>query len=160
MSLKPKMGICKDDNCELKGTEQLLKSGRCMPCSIRRFRNYSKPKKNKPKKLPYKRASGEMGLFLEIWAKMPHVSFLDGSPLGNILKPIFFSHVLPKGTYPKWRLVECNIVLLTEQQHKDWHSKAKSDLLAQDPRWGRIFYLYDEYKRMDYENKIPLTYNA
>lgn len=156
MSFK-KMGKCKDADCPNPDKEQLLSSGRCRVCCERRFRGYGQKKGEtcKKKAKAYK-PTGEMGIFLIIWNTQPRVSFLDGTPLGNVLKPIFFSHILPKGSYPRYRLRIENIILLTEQQHRDWHSMAESDLLKQDARWQKVFDMRDKL-RLQYneESKIP-----
>lgn len=93
-----------------------------------------------------KKGKGEKELFLRIWAKRPHKSELSGEPL-----PLFdawcFSHILPKGAYPELRLEEENIVLLTRQEHYEWHNVPESDLIKKDERWAAIFKKRDELKR-------------
>lgn len=55
-----------------------------------------------------------------IWKKKKHVSELSGKPLGDKMKSIFFSHILPKKNYPRFRHREDNIMLMTAQEHHDW----------------------------------------
>ena len=65
--------------------------------------------------------TGEKDLFDHIWETREHVSFLSGRSLDEFAKGIFythmFAHVLAKGQYPKLRLNEENIVLLTPDEH-------------------------------------------
>lgn len=102
--------------------------------------------KNRLKRNKVPKSTGEGGLFMEIWIERPHVSFLSGEPLGNVMRPIFMSHLLPKGSYPKYRLEKKNIILMTAQEHTDWHSQARTDLVKKDPRWQKIFDMYDKLK--------------
>lgn len=90
-----------------------------------------------------KKVTGEGALFMEIWLERPHRSELSGEDLGNIMKPIFFSHILPKSGYSQWRLNKDNIILLTAHEHTDWHSIARSDLVKRDVRWQKIIDRYN-----------------
>jgi hypothetical protein len=59
-------------------------------------------------------------LFNHIWDTRPHVSELSGEPLlpPNAMKWIWqFLHVLPKGSYPKYKLREENIILALPAEH-------------------------------------------
>ncbi len=61
-------------------------------------------------------------LFKEIWNERPHVSELSGDPLlppGHFQHHWQFLHVLPKGTYPKWKLEKKNIILGTVDEHQN-----------------------------------------
>jgi len=67
-------------------------------------------RKSKPKK-KLRKPTGELAMFLEIWAEREHVCEHCGRP-----QPIFmvhcFAHIKPKGTYPELRLVKSNIRIL------------------------------------------------
>lgn len=97
-----------------------------------------------------KKNSGELDLYVEIWAERPHVSFITGKPLGafNIC---FFAHVLPKGTYPELRLLKENIILLLFAEHSllDQGTRAQREAYAQKNQpcdWSRIENLKDELR--------------
>jgi hypothetical protein len=84
----------------------------CYKCNQKRLAQ------NKPKKKP----TGEYALFEAIWATRPHESFISGEPLDKYYGTDFwvnlFAHVLPKKNYPKFRLYDKNIVLLTPYEHQ------------------------------------------
>jgi hypothetical protein len=61
-------------------------------------------------------------LFMHIWNSRPHVSELTGEPLlpiNNDLWHFQFLHVLPKGSYPSYKLREENIKLGLPDEHKN-----------------------------------------
>lgn len=60
-------------------------------------------------------------LFNYIWETRPHVSELTGKPLlpPNALKWHWqFLHILSKGSYPKYKLREENIILALPEEHE------------------------------------------
>jgi len=67
------------------------------------------------KKFP--KTTGERELFLKIWAKRPHVSEINGEPLGDEPNTYNFMHVLGKKAFPDFRLKEENILLASFDQH-------------------------------------------
>lgn len=75
------------------------------------------PKKEKKGLKTKKKVTGERELHLQIWATRKHVSYFSGDKLGDEPEPHFFGHVLPKSTYPKFRLYEKNVVLMTFDEH-------------------------------------------
>lgn len=80
----------------------------------------SMPKKKKlyagiKKKFP--KSTGEKELFLQIWRERPHISAINGEPLGDEPNTYNFMHVLSKKAYPDFRLKNENIVLATFDQH-------------------------------------------
>ena len=117
--------------------------------------------KDKPKKvykqlkrtpLTYKRkVTGEGELMRGMWDSMDeHKSFINGERIhefnvGN------FAHVLPKAQnrYPKFKLYEDNIKLLTFEQHFLWDKSSREDL-RKLPEWDKMFKLeaelIEEYK--------------
>jgi hypothetical protein len=61
-------------------------------------------------------------LFEHIWNTREHVSELSGDPLlpkGHFQWHWQFLHILPKGSYPHYRLNIENIVLGTVQEHEN-----------------------------------------
>lgn len=76
---------------------------------------YSLKKEKKPLKAK-KKPTGERELHLAIWAVRKHVSYFSGEKI-ETPDPHNFMHVLPKSTYPKFRLYQKNIVLGTFDEH-------------------------------------------
>lgn len=101
------------------------------------------------KKETTKEPKGELALFHEIWNSRPHVCAISGKRINeNDLKDFqrwisCFSHVLPKGSYPKYRLNPENIVLKTPKMHHAYHTKGKSELLESEygEQWKAFFEL-------------------
>lgn len=75
------------------------------------------PKKKKTASKIVKKASGQKILFESIWAVRPHYSFISGLPLDEEPKVHYFAHIIPKGLYPKFKLLDRNITLLNEVEH-------------------------------------------
>ena len=117
--------------------------------------NRLRKKKAETKKEP----SGELQLFYEIWAERPHVCAITGktiteSPDKNLPRWLCcFSHVIPKGSYPKYKLNPENIVLKTPQMHDNYHNKGKSELLEGEHgrQWKAFF---------DLKAKLALEYHT
>ena len=59
-------------------------------------------------------------MFNWIWENRPHVSEVSGKPLlrkGHFQWHWQFAHVLPKGTYKRFKLREENIMLMLPEEH-------------------------------------------
>jgi len=99
-----------------------------------------------------RKSTGEMQVFVNIWNKRPHISFVTGEPI-TFFDPSNFAHVLPKrkGAYPEFMLNEENIVLLdhSKGEHGAWDNNDiglnKSDLQFL-PEWKVMFELEAELK--------------
>lgn len=84
--------------------------------------------------------TGERPLFIELWAKCKGKSEVSGDQLLPPEHSQFHfqgHHLLPKGTYPDYRLDERNIVMMTIEEHDVWHSTPIGLLLASE-KWGRF----------------------
>ncbi|MCB9073995.1 MAG: hypothetical protein H6552_00460 [Chitinophagales bacterium] len=60
-------------------------------------------------------------LFLKIWETRPHVSEISGKPLlpvGHYQWHWQFAHVLNKGSYPRYKFKEENIMLMLPSEHE------------------------------------------
>lgn len=60
-------------------------------------------------------------LYKQIWDEREHVSELSGKPLlpiNNYQWHWQFLHVLPKGSYPKWKFNKKNIILALPEEHE------------------------------------------
>lgn len=107
------------------------------------------PPKRKPMK-KVRKPSGQKQVFERIWNSRPHKCFVSGVTIHEPTASVF-SHVLPKGMYPDYKLDERNIVLLTPRHHDLWHNAGKEALIrgdyGYDWGWKALFDLYDELKR-------------
>jgi len=112
------------------------------------------------KKMKYrsKGPSGEKALFLDMFRRSDGTSEIDGTPLVpppdgdgpeyDLQWKAFlsqWSHILPKGSYPKWRLVERNIVRKTTEQHRMWEQEKRK--LRGMKEWKWVFLLEESLKR-------------
>lgn len=95
--------------------------------------------------------AGELKCFQEIWNTRTHFSEVSGTPLGYKMQVIFFSHILPKGNYPEYRLNKKNILLKTAQEHHDWEFFRHK--LRDIPQWKKIFELEEKLKE-EYNEKF------
>ncbi len=107
----------------------------------------TKPQKSQ---FRHREATGEKILFEAIWNTRKRVSFLDGKPLGDCAYAWNFAHVLrkAKGHYPKFKLLDRNIILLTKRQHELYDDNVRNPeyLIAKDARWKKIFELREELR--------------
>lgn len=147
--IKRKHGICSE--CGKEGL--LFRSGPPLcyyhAMQYKKQKYIEKQKTKGGKKPPVRKRTGEMDVFIEIWNERPRKSEISGEDLGNILKPIFFSHVLSKGAYPSLRLDKRNIVLKTLEEHQLWEfGKHK---IKDDPKWKWVFERKEQLKREYYE---------
>lgn len=94
-----------------------------------------------------RKPTGEQPFFKTIWNTRPHRSFVSDVFLGQDARPWNFAHVLPKKKYPEFRLLDRNIVLLTQEEHQEWDQGLRADL-QKDPRWSRMFELEAELKEL------------
>lgn len=78
-----------------------------------RKKTASKIVKNHLKRKP----SGEAAIFEVVWNTRPRVSFISGVDLGGDAKACMFAHILNKGKYPRFKLYDKNIQLLTCEEH-------------------------------------------
>lgn len=158
--MKTKIGYCKgikNVSCPNTGKQVETSSGLCRYCGRARFAGYgSVTKGSKVKKVPkvtFREPTGELALFNAIWNSRPRVSFLSGKAIREF-SVNNFAHVLRKApsSYPKFKLYDKNIILLTPQEHMDFDNQAPSDLLRKDPRWEKVFTLKEvlkaQYKKL------------
>lgn len=157
MRIQYKLGYCSSpyDNCPNRHTQvpivKKLSSGNyCKNCNDKRLGD-SREAQGKTRSWKHKKPTGEILLFESIWNTRRHESFLNKEPLGDSLDVKFFAHVLPKAQnkYPKFKLYDKNIVLLTWDQHHFWDNGIRSDLMKL-PEWSKLFDLEAELKK-EYE---------
>lgn len=82
--------------------------------------------------------------FWNIWREREHYSFVSGVFLGHEARAHFFSHVLPRSTYPEAALDPENIVFMTLQEHNlyEFHSHK----VKEKPEWKKVFDLRESLK--------------
>lgn len=117
----------------------------CLVCNTIRL---NEGKEEKPfYYIPKKKHTGELVLFQTIWATRPHRSFINNEWLGDDMNVCFMAHVLPKAQnkYPKFKLYDKNIVLLSWAQHDLWDKGIRADLRLL-PEWGTMFKLEEALK--------------
>lgn len=112
------------------------------------------PLKRTPIKQKWKKATGELKVFEEIWEEREHVSEISGEPLGDEMSPYFMSHVCSKGAYncDLIKLYKRNIILKTPKEHDLWEFGDR-EVLQKDPRWKFVFERQEEIRRYYYESK-------
>lgn len=92
-------------------------------------------------------------LFAHIWASRPHISEISGCLLFGENHPLFFwqfSHTLSKGAFPKFKLKESNIVLMTPAEHTLLTEHPEKTKLL--PEWKTYWEEY-ELLRIEYFKK-------
>jgi hypothetical protein len=93
------------------------------------------PKSEKQKKV----TEQDIAFFKEIWGERPHVCQVTGVELGDEFNVCFFSHILTKGSYPKFRYNKKNLILMSFQAHQDWEFTDRKH-----PKWQPWKDLSDE----------------
>jgi len=145
--MRMKIGHC--DQCERDDrviAKTIPSSGRwCVDCNEKRLGEKSPRKRYPLNKTP--KPTGEAALFQALWSTRPHRSFVSGTPLGDEMSAFFFGHVMPKSTYPEFRLFDRNIQFLTIEEHFAWDSTGR-DKLRSDPDWDKMFSLEAELKEL------------
>lgn len=119
------------------------------------FKPYPKPApkiKIRKKLSRVRKTTGEMHVFEMIWNERPRKSQVSNDPLGDQIDPWLFSHILPKGRFPRFRLLKKNIVLKTPTEHTLW--QYHKEQIRNKPEWQWIFDLEEELKK-EYEKLYP-----
>ena len=142
------MRTCQANNCNnpVWGTDKITRLGYC------KFHQHLRTdyQKSNPKVTPCKDPTGEKVLFETILTTRPHISFVSAKiiPYPNHMN---CHHVLPKSHYELYRLLDRNIILLSDEEHHQVHNIAKSDLLKLNPGWTKYF---------DLKEKLKTEYNS
>lgn len=102
-----------------------------------------------------RKATGEKVLFDLIFAEREKVSEVSGKPLiMDKSHPMFywqFSHILPKGLYPKFRHLKMNIKLVLPEEHEHWENRR--NLLKGLPEWSWVFDRYEQLKQKYHQDE-------
>jgi hypothetical protein len=116
-------------------------SGKCWACGYPMSPEVPKevyriPKRSKKRKLV---VDEDISFFEEIWTTRPHKSEVSGAPLGDEFNVCFFSHILSKGAYPRFRHNPKNILLMTFEEHQEFEFTDRKD-----PKWNDVRDLAEE----------------
>lgn len=137
--------LAKKKICISCNTEQYIFSRKmCKVCASKNPKPKSKLKEP-VKKVAFK-PTGELILFQSIWATRKHECAVCGEHLKEF-SVWFFSHVLAKSSYPRFRLYDKNILLKCKQHHIDYTEKSINDLIKSEEygdKWIVINGLHDE----------------
>jgi hypothetical protein len=114
--------------------ERLLGEGRVQRAS-------SFTAKKKPMKKKSATNKGWWDVALEIWAERIHACEVCGVPLPDEPQPINFSHLLPRGSYRRYKRDPRNIELWCADCHTIWHNTPHKALYGL-PGWGVVIDRY------------------
>lgn len=143
---------CKEDGCEYPVFAKKL-------CKYHQnLRTDKKPTQKKRSTIKAKiKPSGERTIFDLIWNTRDRISFVSGKSLqqyeGTDFYPNLFAHVLSKAQnrYPKFKLYDRNIVLLTPDEHYllDFGTEEQREKYAEEHNcsWQPLYDLRDELKK-------------
>jgi hypothetical protein len=81
----------------------------------------------------------DIAFYYEIWEEREHKSEVSGKSLGDEFNVCFFSHVLAKGAFPRFRHKKENIVLMTFDEHHTWEFGDR-----RDPKFNKVKKLLDK----------------
>ena len=90
--------------------------------------------------------TGEKDLFKKLWKERPHKCIECNAFLGPVMRPIFFSHKISKGSAPSLRLDPENIDILCVRCHHTWEFGDKRSMKI----WDEEEYM--KLKKRDAEN--------
>lgn len=95
----------------------------CDACNYKRLhggKRRAEVKRERPKRVKRKEATGEAALFRQIWADREHRCVRCGRVLPDPPKASYFSHIHSKGARPDLRLDPNNIELLCTECHQKY----------------------------------------
>ena len=90
---------------------------------------------------------------LEIWDEREHVCEVCGVSLGDTPIPSMFSHLLPRGSYRRYKLYKPNIILKCPPCHDRWHKEGPKNLVH-IPEWRKVCSTY--YALRDQANEVDV----
>jgi hypothetical protein len=99
------------------------------------------PKSEKQKEV----TEQDIAFFKEIWDERPHKCQVTGVELGDEFNVVHFSHILTKGSYPKFRHYKKNLILMSFEAHQQWEFTDRKH-----PKWQPWKDLAAELKREYY----------
>lgn len=108
-----------------------------------------KPRKALKPRSP-KNKGGQAALFKRIWESRPHSCEVCGAHIEEATASNF-SHLLPKGTYPDFKLDDRNVVIKCAGCHDEWHRWGQR-VLWFNPIWTKVVKKFRELR--DEANKV------
>lgn len=140
---------------ECQELEYIFSRKMCKKCSVKNPKPKSKLKE--PIKKPLYKPTGELALFQSIWETKPHVCTVCNEKL-HTFNVGFFSHILSKGAFPKFRLFAENIVVKCLNCHHLYETKTNKDLLNINyQQWFPIINLHDKLIEKYYHEDRPIS---
>lgn len=145
MSIIRKPKICK--SCGQ--SRNLWARGLCLTCDRKKNpqKHKMKPKVSKP--------TGELVIMKVIFEDSNKKCWVCDEPI-KIFSPGNMMHILPKSTYPEFRLLKKNIKPACfpygNQCHHKWDFTSQEDL-KKDPMWDKVFELKERLQNEYYDNK-------
>lgn len=97
---------------------------------------YVIPKKSKKQK---KITEADLKLYWEIWEEREHFCEVSRNYLGEEFNIVFFSHILTKASYPRFRHYKKNILLMSFKTHQEWEFGDRKD-----QKWNPVRDLEEE----------------
>ena len=120
-----------------------------------RFKTISPPKIKKGLS-KVRKPTGEMEIFKQILAERSIGGKNYSQVSGELIEsPNQFNlhHLLPKGSYPAYRLNKDNIVIISEDEHFDFHNNTAK--VKADPKWKWLFDKIEELKIEYNTSSVP-----
>lgn len=152
--IKQKWGKCKD--CPSDSKDKPLMAGRCQ---MHYWMHRREVAKKKFVRNEIQTHDTQLAMFNAIWNSRDRVSWLSGISLNGYQDTnkwySCFAHVLPKGVFPKMKLFDKNIILLTPKEHglldqgteeQRETYKQEQSVHGRDVNWNKIFTLREELK--------------
>lgn len=106
-----------------------------------------------------KRNKGEADIYELIWNSRPHQCEVCERPIESPV-PANFSHLLPKGSYSRFKRDERNIRIQCQRCHDLWHEHGPK-ILQYSTSWivtcSRYIALRDEYNGVSNDPNEPYT---
>lgn len=103
--------------------------------------------------------TGERKLMIELYLAQRGRCAISGGELWPPEHPMFHhqgSHILPKGTYPEYRLKPENMVMVRKFYHDQWEAeKDKERLIKIEPRWKPHVDTYNRLFREAQQHNRP-----
>lgn len=96
-----------------------------------------------------RKTTGELKLFLKIYAERNGLCEITGEPIQ--FSPSCFAHILAKGAYPGYRLNPENIIMVKTRIHELYDNSSKERLLQEFPE-AKVIYEMKDKLRYEYYN--------
>lgn len=109
------------------------------------FKASSLPKNRKPIHKRAKNNPGWWDVALDIWVQRLHCCAVCRRELGDEPIPTYFSHLLPRGSYRKYKRDPRNIILKCPEHHAEWHEMGP-DYLKDHWEWSGVCGIYYELR--------------